>query len=155
MKNYTAFKKIVLILVLLAGSVAYTDEKKEIPPTEQSQGATGLQAAPVLPQPAPQNPPALPSSEEMTQSYEGAFVRMIITLLGILLLVFGTFWILRRLGGGKLKLGSGRLINVIEKRALSPKSVLYIVEVGNKKVLISESQAEVRALTTLEEIPEA
>ncbi len=77
---------------------------------------------------------------------------MLVTLLGILFLVFATFWILRRLGSGKFKMGpNSRTIQVIEKRALSPKSMLYVVEIGNKRVLISESQAEVRALTTLDQ----
>lgn len=101
-----------------------------------------------------QGPAPLPSSEEVTSSYEGAFIRMIVTLLGLVFLVFATFWILKRLGKGQFKMGSGRLINIVEKRALSPKSVLYIVEIGNKKVLIAESQLEVRALSTYEEVPE-
>jgi flagellar biogenesis protein FliO len=58
------------------------------------------------------------------------------------------------MGKGKFSLGSGRSINILEKRALSPKSILYIVEIGNKKILIAESQVEVRALTTYEETPE-
>ena len=57
-----------------------------------------------------------------------------------------------RMGGkGQFKMGSGRSINILEKRALSPKSILYIVEIGSKKVLISESQVEVRTLTTIAE----
>ncbi len=79
---------------------------------------------------------------------------MLITLLGLLFLVFATFWVLRRLGKGKFKLGSGRSINMIEKRALSPKTMLYIVEIGNKRILVSESQLEVRTLTSVEEVPE-
>jgi flagellar biogenesis protein FliO len=49
---------------------------------------------------------------------------------------------------------SGRMVNVIERRALSPKTMLYVVEIGNKKVLISESQLEVRTLANYEELPE-
>jgi flagellar protein FliO/FliZ len=99
--------------------------------------------------------PELPSSHEMTNSYESALVRMLVTLLGLVFLVFATFWILRRLGKGKFKMGSsGRMVNVIERRALSPKTMLYVVEIGNKKVLISESQLEVRTLANYEELPE-
>jgi flagellar biogenesis protein FliO len=107
-------------------------------------------------QPVPELSPApLPSSKEMTHSYENAFVRMLVTLLGLVFLVFATFWILRRLGKGKFSLSrGGRAINVIERRALSQKSTLYVVEIGNKKVLISESQLEVRALTSFENSPE-
>jgi flagellar biogenesis protein FliO len=140
-----ALKKWILLVCVLMVSILSAADKKE-PPSPPS---STEQTAPSSEVPAP-----LPSSEEMTTSYEGAFVRMIVTLLGLLVLVFATFWILRKLGKGKFKLGSGRTINIIEKRALSPKSVLFLVEIGNKKVLISESQLEVRALASVEELPE-
>ncbi len=154
-----SLKKLLLSLFLLCASFAYTaDKNKPAPPHEQTAPAD---QTPENASPKPETPPLsepapgpLPSSKEMTTSYESAFVRMLVTLLGIVALVFATFWILRRLGKGKFTLGSGRSINVIEKRALSPKSMLYIVEIGNKKVLIAESQVEVRALATYEETPD-
>ncbi|MBS0604324.1 MAG: FliO/MopB family protein [Verrucomicrobia bacterium] len=164
-----SLKKLLPILLLLYSSAAYSADKKQTPPPaaqeaapEDSKKDTSVkpEAAPAAPAPAAldkaaQQPPApLPSSTEMTTSYESAFVRMLVTLLGLLFLVFATFWILRRMGKGKFKMGSGRTINILEKRALSPKSMLYIVEIGNKKVLISESQVEVRSLATYEEIPD-
>jgi flagellar biogenesis protein FliO len=152
-----SLKKILLTLFLLSTAMANAAD----PLPNQTENAPFLQkeAAPAPEQVTPekaadQTPAPLPSSTEMTGSYENAFVRMLVTLLGLLFLVFATFWILRRLGKGKFKMGSGRTINVIEKRALSPKSMLYIVEIGNSKVLISESQLEVRTLITYEEIPE-
>ena len=143
------FKHLFLALLLTGSCLA--QGSPPTPPAQQEQ----QQAAPT-PSSAPANapPPSLPSSVEMTTSDESAFVRMLLTLLGLLVLVFATFYILRRMGKGKFKMGSGRTINIIEKRSLSPKSILYIVEIGNKKVLISESQVEVRALTTYEELPE-
>ncbi len=77
---------------------------------------------------------------------------MLFSLAGLLVLVLGTFWFLKRMGKGKLRLGSNRTIQILEKRPLSPKTVLYIVEIEGKQVLISESQLEVRALTTIEPI---
>lgn len=96
----------------------------------------------------------LPSSDEMTHSYQGAFIKMLVTLLGLIFLVFATVWTLRRLGKGKFKFGSGQMIHIIERRAVSPKTMLYIVQIGNRKVLISESQLEVRSLSTYEELPD-
>jgi len=150
-------KKVLLTLCLLSTAFVYSADNKQPPAPASIQDISAPPAVPTTPMPAEpalQAPTPLPSSEEMTTSYESAFVRMLVTLLGILFLVFATFWILRRLGSGKFKMGSSRTINVIEKRALSSKSMLYIVEIGNKKILISESQAEVRALTTFEEIPD-
>jgi flagellar protein FliO/FliZ len=162
------FKKLLPILFLLSSSIACSVAKQEpdSSPSLTEQLSPPEPTTPPSPAPEPNTPrnlepapelaPApLPSSDEMTNSYENAFVRMLVTLLGLVFLVFATFWILRRLGKGKFKLGGGgRMINVIERRALSPKSMLYIVEIGNKKVLISESQLEVRALTSLEDQPE-
>jgi flagellar biogenesis protein FliO len=153
-------KKLLLVFLFFSASLGYSED--ETPPPLPTQVAPSPEQMAPAPESAPtdQEPPAqespapLPSSKEMTNSYENAFVRMLVTLLGLVLLVFATFWILRRLGKGKFRMGSGSSINVIEKRALSPKSMLYIVQIGNKKVLISESQLEVRALTSLEELPE-
>ena len=142
-------KILLLSLCLLCSPLSYAENKAAAFPEEQMQTTPAPQPTPA--QSASEAPAPLPSAEEMTQSYENAFLRMIVTLLALLVLVFATFWILRRLSGGKFKLGSSRSINVLEKRVLSPKSILYIVEVGNKKILISESQAEVRALSTIEE----
>jgi flagellar protein FliO/FliZ len=150
------FRKLLLALLLLTTSIGWSATKQQAdvtPPSEES--------APALPTPSPEpsespapEPHPLPSSKEMTTSYESAFVRMLVTIIGLVFLVFATLWILRRLGKGKFKMGSSRTINVLERKALSPKSMLYIVEIGNKKVLISESQLEVRTLTSLEELPD-
>ncbi len=88
-------------------------------------------------------------------SYEGAFIKMIVTLFVLILFVFLTFWVIRRLGQGRLRgFGSSRSIRVIERKPLSPKSMLYLVEIGHKKFLIAESQLEVRRLGTIEELSE-
>jgi flagellar biogenesis protein FliO len=158
-------KKLLPFLFLLSTSIAYPAAKEQpdstpplteqVTPAEPAAPSPTHPSTPKSPETAPEQVPApLPSSKDVTHSYEGAFVRMLVTLLGLVLLVFATFWILRRLGKGKFKMGSSRTINVIERRALSPKSMLYIVEIGNKKVLISESQLEVRTLTSFEELPE-
>jgi flagellar biogenesis protein FliO len=150
--------KFFIITFLVFGlTVAHANPKMVAAgPATSSQDVQGPSNAPIEKQTeAPSSLPELPSSHEMTNSYESAFVRMLVTLLGLVFLVFATFWILRRLGKGKFKMGSsGRMVNVIERRALSPKTMLYVVEIGNKKVLISESQLEVRTLANYEELPE-
>jgi flagellar biogenesis protein FliO len=155
-------KKVLPVLFLLSTSIACSAEKQQ-PDSSPSLTEQLSPEEPVAPSPTPTplqpasepSPAPLPSSKEMTTSYESAFVRMLVTLLGLVFLVFATFWILRRLGKGKFKMGGGRTINVIERRALSPKSMLYVVEIGNKKVLISESQLEIRTLTAFEDLPES
>jgi flagellar protein FliO/FliZ len=103
-------------------------------------------------------PSAIPGTEPQSEldqpaiSYESAFIKMLVTLGGLILLVFLTIWILRRLGQGRFRgLGSQRSIEILEKRPLSAKSMLYIVQIGNKQVLISESQFDVRHIATLDD----
>lgn len=108
---------------------------------------------------APLDPPAhtllpetqLPSLEEATDSYKSTFTKMLGSLLMLIAVLVATMWILKRINRGKFRFGNSQHISIVEKRALSPKTVLYCLKVGGKEILISESQLEVRALTTLEE----
>jgi flagellar biogenesis protein FliO len=109
--------------------------------------------APAQPAPA-ESPPVVQTTVESampsTPSYEGTVTKMVLTLVGLIALVILTVWVLRRLSQGRLRhLNSQRSIKIVEKRVLSPKSMLYVVEVGGQKLLISESQVEVRALSPL------
>lgn len=147
------FKKLFLLFCLFSTFIIHA-APKELPTPPPSPMEQALPAEPTAQEQAAPPPAPLPSSIEMTDSYEGAFVKMLVMLAGLIFLVVATFWILRRLGKGKFSMGSGRAINVIEKRALSPKTMLYVIEVGNKKIMIAESQFEVRTLTSFEEEPE-
>jgi flagellar biogenesis protein FliO len=91
------------------------------------------------------------SSSESTVSYENAFFKMLVALIALIIFVFLTFWMFRRMSHGRLRAGnSNRTIKIIDKRALSAKSILYLIEVENKRVLIAESQLEVRPISNVE-----
>ncbi len=86
-------------------------------------------------------------------SYKGAFVKMMVTLLGLIVLIVISVWMLRRISHGKMKqMNYGRTIKILERRPLSAKSVLYLVEVGGKKVVVAESQLEIRTVTTADHL---
>jgi len=86
-----------------------------------------------------------------TESYETAFMKTVVALVGLLLLIFLTVWMLKKISRGRISsFNYQKSIKVLEKRPLSPKSILYLVEVSGKQVLIAESQFEVRAVATLE-----
>lgn len=90
---------------------------------------------------------ATPPAGHSMPSYEGTFFRMILTLVGLLVLVFLTIWALKKLSHGRFgKMGTQKRITVVEKKALSPKTLLYLVEMDGKKILVSESQLDVRML---------
>lgn len=85
-------------------------------------------------------------------SYQGAFVKMMLTLFGLIVLIIISVWMLRRLSQGRMKqMNAGRAIKILERRPLSAKSILYVIEVHGKKMLVSESQLEVRFISSVEE----
>lgn len=101
--------------------------------------------------PLPQNEVMQPSHPTNLTTYEPSFWRMILTLIGIVVLLLLTLWLFRRIGRGRFggKFGGGTAIVVLERRMLSQKSALYLVEIGDKRVLVSESQVNVQHLATL------
>ncbi len=87
------------------------------------------------------------SVDKIMKDGENTFFQMMMVLFGLIFLVFLTFFVIRRVSHMKVKqLNSGRTIKILEKRPLSPKSVLYLIEVGGKQALIAESQLDVRSL---------
>jgi len=107
--------------------------------------------APVIPDTIPSEP--APEPEHSTASYENAFVKMLVTLVGLIVLILLSVWMLRRIAQGRFsKFSTQKGIKILEKRPLSGKSMLYLVEVSGKKVLIAESQLEVRRLAIIEEL---
>ncbi|HSX25400.1 MAG TPA: flagellar biosynthetic protein FliO [Chlamydiales bacterium] len=94
------------------------------------------------------------SLETLTQippgDYGTAFIKMFLTLIAFIVLLFGSFWFLRRLIQQRLQKGVGeQSIQILEKRMISPKTMLYLIEVENKKVLIAESHLEVKKIETI------
>lgn len=90
-------------------------------------------------------------SDEMNTSIRGSFIRMIISLVGILFLFFLTFWLLKKMSRTRYhQMNHHGAIKLIESRPISQKSMLYLVEIEGKRVLLAESQAEVRRLHTID-----
>ena len=84
--------------------------------------------------------------------YGSAIAQMLLTFFAIIALLFVSFWFLRRLIQNRLQKGVGdQAIQIIEKRMISPKTMLYIIEVDGKKTLIAESHLEIKKLETYSE----
>jgi len=107
---------------------------------------------PVLaPEEKPSEEVEFPKLQTTTTSYESAFLKMIFVLIAILVVVFALFFILKRLSSKRLHQSNQlRTIKILEKRAISPKSLLYLIEIGGQKILIAESQLEVRLISSLD-----
>jgi flagellar protein FliO/FliZ len=94
---------------------------------------------------------ATDSAAQMPPSELGAAaMKMFFSLLIVLALLFVSYWSLRRLIQNRLQKGVGeQAIQVLEKRMISPKTTLYLIEVENKKILDAESQLEIKRLEGL------
>ena len=87
-----------------------------------------------------------------TPTYEPTFIKMILTFLGLIALIIGSIWILKRILNAPFRqVSSQKTVKILERKGLSPKSTLYVVELYGKKIVFVESQAEVRKLMEIEE----
>ena len=90
-------------------------------------------------------------AEEEAPSYSGTLTKMMISLVIVIVLAIATLIIFRKLIRGRSQIiNNNKSIKILERRVLSPKSALYLIEVNNEKVLISESHVEVRPIQALE-----
>jgi flagellar biogenesis protein FliO len=79
--------------------------------------------------------------------YGMELAKVMLTLTALMVLLGLTVWFLRRFILHKLQKGSGtEEIHILEKRMISPKTMLYLVEVNQQKILLAESQLEIRRL---------
>jgi len=84
-------------------------------------------------------------------SYESAIYKIVFVLLTLILLSALAFYLFKKFASSRMQQANHfRNIKILEKRAISPKSMLYLVEVGGKKMLIGESQLELRSLSSLD-----
>lgn len=78
--------------------------------------------------------------------YERTIMHTALIVFGFILLLLLFVWLLRKFGKGRVHTSTGREITILDRKALSHKSILYLVKVNNKKFLIAESQLEVKAM---------
>lgn len=78
------------------------------------------------------------------------FLNMILALAFIVTLIMVTSSMLKRLSRNRMhQANSANLIKVLERRALTPKSSIYLIEVAGKAFVIADSAAGVQPLTEL------
>lgn len=83
------------------------------------------------------------SSSDVTAS----FAKMMASFFLVIVLLIATYLLVKYAVKFRLEKGIGtKQIHVLEKKMISPKTMLYLVEVENKKVLLAESQLEIKKL---------
>ena len=74
-------------------------------------------------------------------------MKMLICMAALAALIFATYWFLKKLIQNRLQKGVGDpAMSILEKRMLSSKTMLYLIEVEGKKILCAESHLEIKAL---------
>jgi flagellar biogenesis protein FliO len=91
------------------------------------------------------------SQEIQTQNknFQNAILKTLLSLFGFVTLILLTIWFLRRMSHSRHTFGmKSHSLQILEKRLLSPKTTLYLMEVDGKKVVFAESMMEVKVLYT-------
>jgi len=164
MKWYQFFLFIILILWSplraieeVPTSVEFTlvaDQKsnpKDSPPPEKEEKPANSDEQKASDEPVDMDDHEEHDMKKATESYETAFIKTIVVLVGLLVLVILTVWMFKKISHGRLRsFNYMKSIKILEKRPLSPKSMLYLIEVGGKQVLIAESQLHVKNVASLD-----
>jgi len=129
-----------MFLFLHNGSFAIETSNKQVPDFSPPKDMSG----PVFPL---EEVIGKPSPE--TNRFLDEFVNMVATLGLIISLILIIAWFLKRmLNTRQEKENITSIIKVLERRSLSPKSALYLIEIENKTVVIAESMNGITHLTT-------
>jgi flagellar biogenesis protein FliO len=92
------------------------------------------------------------AQESQSYNYWGEFVNMVVTLVFVLILIFATIWMLKKIMRSRTQtLNRTNGIKILERRPLNQKSALYLIDILGKGVVIAESQAGIHLVTELSE----
>lgn len=129
--------RLTLLWVALASSNAFADtlSDKDIP----------------LPEELKHNLEATPDTQlQDTGELYQEFFKMIFMLGMIIFFLLFIMWFVKRMMNTRIEqMNVTSLIKVIERRAITPKTYLYIVEAGEKRIMFAESHNGVTVLSHL------
>lgn len=83
------------------------------------------------------DPEAVP---ELTSELGPSLLKLAGALVFILLVIYGSVWLMKRFSLGRLA-GGGEMISIVDKRHLSPKQAIYLIKVGRTHLLVGSSEA--------------
>lgn len=79
--------------------------------------------------------------------YSELWNKTLLLLIGVLLVLFVGSWYLRKMGGLKVKEGAkDSRIQLLEKKVLSPKAVVYLISIDGNKIALSETSSGITLL---------
>lgn len=157
MKKYLLFSLFLLVFFNLASflKAQETNEHDQLSPqrTEEMRTEAGNRQQ-SLDWPPTQNEDeeSANRSEHETDNFQAKFLNMLLLLGLIVVFMLIASWSLKRLMKNRVtQLNTQSSIKVLETRALSPRSTLYLVEVQGQQLLIAETATTVSHLTSVED----
>lgn len=91
----------------------------------------------------------LPSGDALPDT-TGLVTRMALSLLTVVVLIWGVVQLLKRFGPGGTGAASGRHIRVLDRAYIAPKKSIYVVQIGEKAMAVGVSDAQITPLTDLD-----
>lgn len=137
------FLKVVTFLIAVGCALQAEEE-----PSVQEQ-------TPAIVKPHTPTPSYFEDTLEKEKASDGRFVQelgnMVFALAGILTVIFIASWFLKRMLNSKIQqVNETSPVKILERRSLSPKTSIYLLEIAGKKIAIAEAS---NGITNLGEVP--
>jgi flagellar biogenesis protein FliO len=92
--------------------------------------------------------------KEQNKNFQNAILKTFLSIVGLITLILFTIWLLRRISNNRHTFGmKSHSLQILEKRLLSPKTTMYLMEIDGKKVVFAESMLDVKVLYTETTLP--
>ncbi|HXL01975.1 MAG TPA: flagellar biosynthetic protein FliO [Candidatus Atribacteria bacterium] len=85
----------------------------------------------------------------VSSSDGGSALRFIGAFLVVVAILWGFFYLMKRLTGQNLRLSSSRYMNLVDFLNIKPNLSLYLVEVGDRVIVIAQSGNTIQEITEL------
>jgi len=140
MKRYLSF---FIALVCIMQGMNLSAAEQETPPHSQEKHEESDASQNMVPPPSMEGPVFPINTEETTKQNDRFLVELInmLATLGLIIaLILLVAWFLKRMVNTRLEqVNVTSLVKIVERRSLSAKTALYLLEFENKNILLAES----------------
>lgn len=146
----------VFFLAILFIQPAYSAEDTHSPAVHQTEAAVETPGVNLKDDSSPLFPASQLPIEESSDKFTSELLNMLLTLGMLVAVIFALSWILKRMLNVKNQQENVRsTIKILEKRSLSPKAALYLVEVFGKTLVVAESPTGFNCMATFDHTEES
>lgn len=87
--------------------------------------------------------------EEFSSDLGPALLKLLGALVLIVVVIYGSVWIMKRFSGARSATGGGKAITVLERHFLAPKQALYLIRVGKQHMLVGGAESGLRHIADI------